>query len=59
MLVLSRDKLQSIMIGDDIEIIVVAVKGDKVRIGFRAPQGILIYRKEVWEAIQEEKKEKK
>ncbi|MED4586192.1 carbon storage regulator CsrA [Brevibacillus choshinensis] len=56
MLVLSRKKNESIMIGDMIEIKVVAVEGDTVRIGIEAPRDFDIYRKEIFMAIQEENK---
>ena len=52
MLVLTRQTDESIIIGDSIEIIVVEVKGDKVRIGIKAPVTIPIYRKEIYEEIQ-------
>ncbi len=58
MLVLSRQKDESIMIGDDVEITIVDVRGDKVRLGITAPKSIPVHRKEVYEAIQREKKEK-
>ena len=54
MLVLSRQKDQTIMIGDDIEITVVDIRGDKVRLGINAPTPIPVHRKEVYEAIQRE-----
>lgn len=54
MLVLSRQKDQTIMIGDDIEITVVDIRGDKVRLGISAPTQIPVHRKEVYEAIQRE-----
>ncbi len=54
MLVLSRQVNQSIMIGDEIEITVVDIKGDKVRIGIRAPSRIAVHRKEVYLAIKQE-----
>ena len=57
MLVLSRQKDESIMIGDDVEITIVDVRGDKVRLGITAPKAIAVHRKEVYEAIQREKKE--
>ena len=53
MLVLSRLPGQSIMIGDGIEITVVSVRPDKVRIGIRAPQGIPVHRKEIFDEIQQ------
>ena len=55
MLVLSRNKNESIMVGDDIEIVIVDVRGDKVRIGVTAPKHVPVHRKEVYEAIQREK----
>ena len=58
MLVLSRQKDESIIIGDDIEITIVDVRGDKVRLGINAPKSISVHRREVYEAIQREKKEK-
>jgi carbon storage regulator len=54
MLVLARKRDQSIMIGDDIEIIVVDVHGDQVKLGITAPRHITVHRKEVYEAIQRE-----
>ena len=55
MLVLSRQKDESIVIGDDIEITIVDVRGDKVRLGINAPREISVHRKEIYEAIQREK----
>lgn len=57
MLVLSRQKDESIMIGDDVEVTIVDVRGDKVRLGITAPKEVPVHRKEVYEAIQREKKE--
>lgn len=54
MLVLSRQRDQTIMIGDDIEITIVDIRGDKVRLGINAPQDIPVHRKEVYEAIKRE-----
>jgi carbon storage regulator len=54
MLVLSRQKDESIVIGDDIEITIVDIRGDKVRLGIAAPSEIPVHRKEVYEAIQRE-----
>mgnify|MGYP001412592433 FL=1 len=51
MLVLTRKKGEAIMIGDDIELIVLGTEGDAVRLGIRAPKQIDIYRKEVWTSI--------
>ena len=58
MLVLSRQKDESIVIGDDVEITIVDVRGDKVRLGITAPKSIPVHRREVYDAIQREKKEK-
>ena len=52
MLVLSRKRDESIMIGDGIELKVVAIRGDKVRLGIEAPAGVSVHRREVYEAIQ-------
>ncbi len=57
MLVLSRQRDETIMIGDDIEITVVDIRGDKVRLGITAPSTIPVHRKEVYEAIQRENRE--
>ena len=57
MLVLSRHKDQTIMIGDNIEITVVDIRGDKVRLGITAPSDIPVHRKEVYEAIKKENKQ--
>lgn len=54
MLVLSRQKDETIMIGDDVEITVVDIRGDKVRLGITAPPHIPVHRKEVYEAIKRE-----
>lgn len=57
MLVLSRQRDQTIMIGDDIEITVVDIRGDKVRLGINAPPEVPVHRKEVYEAIKRENRE--
>jgi len=54
MLVLSRTRDETIMIGDDVEITVVDVRGDKVRLGINAPRTIQVHRKEVYDAIKRE-----
>lgn len=54
MLVLSRRKDETIMIGDDVEITIVDIKGDTVRLGISAPRNVTVHRKEVYEAIQQE-----
>ena len=55
MLVLTRKTNQSIMIGDDVEISVLAVSGDNVRIGISAPRDVPVFRKEVYLSIQAER----
>ena len=55
MLVLSRQRDEVIKIGDDIEITVVDIRGDKVRLGITAPKEVQVHRKEVYEAIRREK----
>ncbi len=55
MLVLTRKSNQSIMIGDDIEVSVLAIIGEKVRIGIQAPRDIPVFRKEVYLEIQAER----
>ncbi|MBN1846161.1 MAG: carbon storage regulator CsrA [Sedimentisphaerales bacterium] len=57
MLVLSRQKDQTIMIGDKIEITVVDIRGDKVRLGITAPTEVPVHRKEVYDAIKSENRE--
>jgi len=52
-LVLTRKSNQSIMIGDDIEISVLAIMGEKVRIGIEAPRSVPVFRSEVYVQIQE------
>lgn len=56
MLVLSRQRDETIIIGDDIEITVVDIRGEKVRLGITAPSHISVHRKEVYEAIKRESK---
>ena len=55
MLVLTRKGNQSIMIGDDIEVSVLAIMGEKVRIGIEAPRAVPVFRKEVYLEIQEDR----
>lgn len=57
MLVLSRHRDESIIIGDDIVITVVDIRGDKVRLGIAAPIEISVHRQEVYEAIQRENRQ--
>jgi carbon storage regulator len=54
MLVLTRKIHQSIVIGDDIEIVVLEVRGEQVRIGIKAPKNVAVHRKEIWEQIVQE-----
>gem|GEM_PF-5177256 len=55
MLVLSRQRDESIMIGDEVEITIVDVRGDKVRLGITYPKRIPVHRREIYDAIQREK----
>jgi len=59
MLVLSREIDQSIMIGDDVKVIIVDIRGDKVRLGIIAPKSTSVHRLEIYETIQREKKKDK
>ena len=54
MLVLSRHRDESIMIGDNIGITIVDIRGDKVRIGIQAPTNVPVHREEIYEAIKRE-----
>jgi carbon storage regulator len=54
-LVLTRKSNQSIMIGDDIEVSVLSIMGEKVRVGIQAPRDIPVFRKEVYLEIQQER----
>ncbi len=56
MLALSRKSNESIMLGNDIEITVLEIKGDQVKIGVKAPKSVAIFRKEIYLQIQEENK---
>lgn len=56
MLALARKVNQSIMIGNDIEITLLEIKGDQIKIGINAPKNVPIYRKEIYAQIQEENK---
>lgn len=58
MLVLSRRRDESIMIGEDVEIKIVGVSGNKVRLGITAPKSVEVHRKEIFEAIHKEKDQK-
>jgi carbon storage regulator len=54
MLVLSRTRDESIIIGDNVVVTVVDVRGDKVKLGIEAPQDVTVHRREVYEAIRRE-----
>ncbi len=54
MLVLTRKVNQSIVIGDDIEVVVLEVRGEQIRLGIKAPRNVVVHRKEIYEQIQEE-----
>jgi carbon storage regulator len=57
MLVLARRINQSIMIGDEVEVIVVDIKGDQVKIGIKAPRNVSVHRTEVYQEIQDENRQ--
>lgn len=59
MLVLSRKRDESIMIGNDVVITIIEIRGDKVRLGIEAPKATPVHRQEVYEAIQRELGDKK
>ncbi len=52
MLVLTRKLLESVVIGDDIEVFILEIRGDRVRLGIRAPRDVPVHRKEVYEEIR-------
>lgn len=54
MLVLARKLNESIMIGDDIEIIVIDIKGDQVKLGIKAPKKVTVHRQEIYREIEQE-----
>ena len=54
MLVLTRKLHQSIVIGDGIEVVVLEVRGEQVRLGIKAPKDVTVHRKEIYEQIQQE-----
>ncbi len=59
MLVLSRQRNESIMIGHNVEVMITDVRGDKVRLGITAPKDIPVHRKEIYEKIKREGQKKK
>jgi len=58
MLVLSRKKNESIIINDHITVTVIEIRGDKVRLGIEAPKDVTVHRREVYEAIQKQAKDR-
>ncbi len=54
MLVLARRLNESIMIGDDVEIVIIDIKGDQVKLGIRAPRNVAVHRKEIYQDIKQE-----
>jgi carbon storage regulator len=54
MLVLTRKVHQSIVIGDEVEVVVLEVRGEQVRLGIRAPKNVAVHRKEIYEQIHDE-----
>ena len=58
MLVLTRKSNQSIMIGDEVEVSVLAIMGEKVRIGIAAPRSVPVFRKEVYLEMQQDREER-
>jgi len=57
MLVLTRKLQQSIVIGDEIEVVVLEVRGEQVRLGIRAPKNVTVHRKEIYDQIHEANEE--
>ncbi len=57
MLILARRLNEQIVIGDDIRVSVVDIRGDQVKLGIEAPKSVKVYRQEVYEAIQEENRQ--
>lgn len=55
MLILSRFRNESVMVGDNVELFVVDIRGDKVRLGIKAPTDVPVHRREVYDRIQQQK----
>ncbi len=58
MLVLSRRKDESIMVGEEVQIMIVGIRGDQIRLGITAPKSIPVHRKEVYEDIHRQRTDK-
>tara|TARA_R110002124_G_scaffold128157_9_gene288612 strand:+ start:20525 stop:20710 length:186 start_codon:yes stop_codon:yes gene_type:complete len=58
MLILTRNKGQSLNIGDDAEVTILSIKGNQVRVGVNAPKNVSVHRKEIYDRIQREKEVK-
>lgn len=54
MLVLARKLNESIMIGDEVEVVIIDIKGDQVKLGIRAPKNVTVHRKEIYQDIKQE-----
>jgi carbon storage regulator len=54
MLVLARRLNESIMIGDEIEVVIIDIRGDQVKLGIKAPKKVMVHRKEIYQEIQQE-----
>ena len=59
MLILTRRPLEAVMIGHDVTVTVLGVKGNHVRIGIKAPKSVPVHREEIYEAIQREQREQR
>lgn len=57
MLILTRRIGERVMIGDEIEVVILGVKGNQVRLGFKAPKDLAVHRQEIYERVQREKAE--
>ena len=57
MLALTRKKGESIIIGDDVEVVVLSIQGEQIKLGIVAPKSVSVHRKEIYEQIQSENKE--
>lgn len=58
MLVLTRKRNESIMLGDDVEVMLIEIRGDQVRLGITAPKELPVHRKEIYDYIQKQKEDK-